>query len=179
MVAYAEKIIKLTVEIEKMEADPDDYNDADLEDVKIEIKQVEALIKELQLSISVSMEVFDTLRIEVSPADDARHINQTQCQTMGKLCVSSQITEMVETLDALEIKYDKNLVLSTRREYIKVQLQLEECERRHQELFNPNIGEPNVHIKIFKLSFKVRLIFLLSLQGLVHTQVSLGSASPL
>lgn len=48
---------------------------------------------------------------------------------------------MLVTLDRLEKTYDKNLVLSTRREYLEVQFQLEECERRHQELFNPNIGE--------------------------------------
>ncbi|MEQ2212263.1 hypothetical protein XENOCAPTIV_028380 [Xenoophorus captivus] len=51
-----------------------------------------------------------------------------------------KITVMVATLERLEKIYDKNLVLSTRREYIEMQLQLEECERRHQELFNPNIG---------------------------------------
>lgn len=58
---------------------------------------------------------------------------------------------MVATLTRLEKTYDKNVVLVTRREYIKVQLQLEECERRHQEMFNPNIGElihTNVHIYI-------------------------------
>lgn len=49
---------------------------------------------------------------------------------------------MVETLNRLEKIHDKNLVLSTRREYIKLQVELEECERRHQELFNPDIGEP-------------------------------------
>lgn len=56
---------------------------------------------------------------------------------------------MVATLNRLEKTYDKNVVLVTRREYIKVQLQLEECERRHQELFNPNIGKlilTNIHI---------------------------------
>lgn len=51
----------------------------------------------------------------------------------------------METLEValtrLEKNYDKNVVLATRREYIEVQLQLEECERRHQELFNPNIGK--------------------------------------
>lgn len=47
---------------------------------------------------------------------------------------------MVDTLNTLEKTYDKNVILATRREYIKVQLQLEECERRHQEIFNPNIG---------------------------------------
>ncbi|MEQ2296035.1 hypothetical protein AMECASPLE_020742 [Ameca splendens] len=111
---YAEKIKKLTVEIETMEKSPDDYNEAEFEEIKVQIKQVEALIIELQLSISASVVVFESLH--------------------------AQITVMVATLERLEEIYDKNLVLSTRREYIQMQLQLEECERRHQELFNPNIG---------------------------------------
>ncbi|KAM9341269.1 olfactomedin-4 [Symphorus nematophorus] len=122
---YAEKIIQLTVEIEKMEKNPDDYNDADIEEIKVQIKQVEALIKELQLSINGSNTVFKSLRV--------------------------QITAMVETLNRLETTYDKNVVLATRREYIKVQLQLEECERRHQELFHPNIGSC-AHTGIIRVS---------------------------
>ncbi|KAM9842959.1 olfactomedin-4 [Aulostomus maculatus] len=114
MIAYAEKILKLKVKVEKMEKDPDAYNNADIDDVKIEIKQVEALIQELQLSIRSSTSLFESLR--------------------------AQIAAMVEALDKLEETHDKNLVLATRREYIKIQAQLEECERRHQELFNPNIG---------------------------------------
>ncbi|XP_076605201.1 olfactomedin-4 [Chaetodon auriga] len=113
MTAYAEKIIKLTVEIEEMERNPDAYNEADKDDTKVEMKQAEALIKELQLSIRGSTTVFESLRI--------------------------QITAMVAALNRLEKTYDKNVVLATRREFIKMQLQLEECERRHQELFNPNI----------------------------------------
>lgn len=53
----------------------------------------------------------------------------------------------------LEKSYDKNVVLATRREYIKVLLELEDCERRHQEIFNPNIGElihATAHIHILK-----------------------------
>uniref|UniRef100_A0A673BDR9 Olfactomedin-4-like n=1 Tax=Sphaeramia orbicularis TaxID=375764 RepID=A0A673BDR9_9TELE len=125
LTSYAEKIVKLTAEIEKMEKNPDAYNDADIDDVKVEIKQVEALIKELQISIQGSTTVFESLRV--------------------------QITVMVSTLDKLEKTYDKNLVLVKRREYIKVQLQLEECEKRHQELFNPNIGSC-AHTGIIKVS---------------------------
>ncbi|KAF3701292.1 Olfactomedin-4 [Channa argus] len=125
LTAYAEKIVQLTVEIEKIEKNPDGYNDADIEEIKVEIKQVEALIKELQLSIKGSSTVFESLRV--------------------------QITVMVETLNRLEKTYDKNVILATRREYIKVQLQLEECERRHQELFNPNIGSC-AHTGIIKVS---------------------------
>ncbi|XP_038585235.1 olfactomedin-4-like [Micropterus salmoides] len=125
LTAYAEKIIKMTADIEKMEKDPDAYNDADIDEIKVQIKQVEALIIELQLSIRGSTTVFESLRV--------------------------QITAMVATLDRLEKTYDKNMVLVTRREYIKVQLQLEECERRHQEIFNPNIGSC-AHTGIIKVS---------------------------
>uniref|UniRef100_A0A3Q1H2M8 Olfactomedin-like domain-containing protein n=1 Tax=Anabas testudineus TaxID=64144 RepID=A0A3Q1H2M8_ANATE len=96
LTAYAEKIVKLTVKIEKMEKNPDAYNDADIEEIKVEIKQVEALIKELQLSINGSTIVFESLRV--------------------------QITVMVETLNRLEKTYDKNWILATRREYIKPSL---------------------------------------------------------
>ncbi|XP_028251750.1 olfactomedin-4 [Parambassis ranga] len=123
--AYAEKIIKLTEKIEKIEKNPDDYNEADLEELKVEIKQVEALIKELQISINSSTTIFGSMRIE--------------------------ITSMEQVLIRLEKTYDKNVVLKTRREYIKVQLQLEECERRHQEIFNPNIGSC-AHTGIIRVS---------------------------
>ncbi|XP_017267439.1 olfactomedin-4 [Kryptolebias marmoratus] len=122
---YSEKIVKLAVEIELMEKNTDDYNDADFEEVKVEIKQVEALVKDLLVSINGSTTVFSSLH--------------------------AQITVMVATLNRLEKTYDKNLVLVTRREYIKLQLQLEECERRHQELFYPNIGSC-AHNGIIKVS---------------------------
>ncbi|KTF79344.1 hypothetical protein cypCar_00045895 [Cyprinus carpio] len=47
---------------------------------------------------------------------------------------------MIAVLTQLEITYDKNQVLVTRREYIILQQKLEECERRHNEIFNPDIG---------------------------------------
>lgn len=67
MTVYAEKIIKMTAEIEKMEKNPDAYTDADMDEMKVEIKQVEALIKELQLSIRGSTIVFESLHVQVSP----------------------------------------------------------------------------------------------------------------
>ncbi len=47
---------------------------------------------------------------------------------------------MIAVLTQLEITYDKNFILVTRREYIILQQKLVECERRHNEIFNPNIG---------------------------------------
>lgn len=50
-----------------MEKNPDDYTEADISEIKVEIKQVEALINELQLSINVSTTVFESLRVQVKP----------------------------------------------------------------------------------------------------------------
>lgn len=81
---YAEKIKNLTVKVEKMEKDTDDYNAADMDGVKVEIKQVEALIKELQLSIGGSSTVFQSLRAQVSLEYDGNpiyHIKAIHWQT--------------------------------------------------------------------------------------------------
>lgn len=48
-----------------MERNSDDYSDADFEEVKIKIKQVEALIQELQISINGSITVFTSLHVQV------------------------------------------------------------------------------------------------------------------
>uniref|UniRef100_A0A3B1IR98 Olfactomedin 4, tandem duplicate 1 n=1 Tax=Astyanax mexicanus TaxID=7994 RepID=A0A3B1IR98_ASTMX len=122
---YMERVANLTVVIEMMEDDPDSYSELYIQEVKIQIKQVEALILELQASIQTSSAVLITIRKE--------------------------ITVIIVELTKLETKYDKNLVLVTRREYIKLQQKLEECERRHNEIFNPNIGSCN-HGGISRLS---------------------------
>lgn len=89
--AYAEKIIKLTADVEKMEKNPDSYNDADLEDKKVKIKQLEALVKELQGSISGSKTVFESLRVQVCSAHVGAH--QTKARACGKtLLLSGDIT---------------------------------------------------------------------------------------
>ncbi|KAM9777595.1 olfactomedin-4 [Neosynchiropus ocellatus] len=114
VVSYAEKIKKLTERIEEMEESPHGYDGGDFEDVRVEIKQVEALVEELQLSIKTTGTRLESIR--------------------------AQVTAMVQTLTRLEKTFDKNLVLQTRREFVKLQVELEECENRYQEIFNPNIG---------------------------------------
>ncbi len=59
---------------------------------------------------------------------------------------------MIVVLTQLEITYDKNLVLVTRREYIILQQKLQECERRHNEIFNPDIGK-SFSIKTLNVNF--------------------------
>ncbi|KAK6304407.1 hypothetical protein J4Q44_G00249930 [Coregonus suidteri] len=113
LTVYAERIVNLTVLVEMMEKNPDAYSEAYMQDVKVQIKQVEALVQELLGSVQTSTTVFESLH--------------------------QQISSMVVVVTKLE-RYDKNLVLVTRREYINIQIKLEECERRHNEIFNPNIG---------------------------------------
>lgn len=64
---YEEKIVKLTAKIEKMEENPDGYSESEQNEIKIEIKQVEALIIDLQLSINGSTAVLKSLRVQVCP----------------------------------------------------------------------------------------------------------------
>lgn len=65
-----------------MEKDSDSYNDADLDEVKVKIKQVEALIKELKLSIGSSTTVFESLHAQVSPVDGNNHIHHINRETV-------------------------------------------------------------------------------------------------
>lgn len=65
LTAYAERIVNLTWEIEKMEKIPDAYNEAQMEAVKVQIKQVEALVIELQTSVESSTTVFKSLHVQV------------------------------------------------------------------------------------------------------------------
>ncbi len=62
---YIAKITNLTVLIELMEDDPDSYSELQIEEVKIKIKQVEALIVELQASIQTSSTVLISIRGQV------------------------------------------------------------------------------------------------------------------
>uniref|UniRef100_A0A3B4DPM7 Olfactomedin-like domain-containing protein n=1 Tax=Pygocentrus nattereri TaxID=42514 RepID=A0A3B4DPM7_PYGNA len=86
------------------------------------------------------------------PMGELVQLEQTAVQISHKLELEIvKITSIIVVLTRLETKYDKNLVLVTRREYIKLQQKLEECERRHNEIFNPNIGSCN-HGGISRLS---------------------------
>lgn len=65
-----------------MEKDSKSYNDADLDEIKVKIKQVEALIKELKLSIGSSTTVFESLHVQVSPVDGNSHIPHINRKTI-------------------------------------------------------------------------------------------------
>lgn len=63
---YITKITNLTLLIKLMEDDPDSYSELQLEEVKIKIKQVEALIVELQASMQTTSNVLLTIREQVT-----------------------------------------------------------------------------------------------------------------
>ncbi|MBN3317214.1 OLFM4 protein, partial [Atractosteus spatula] len=110
---YVTKLENLTAHVEVMEKDPDKYTELQFELLKIEIKQLEALITELKGSIQTSSSIFTSLHLEIS-----------------------NMTVIATHLES----YDKNGVLATRRENAKLQQKLEECERWQNELFKPDIG---------------------------------------
>lgn len=65
LMIYMEKIVNLTVLIGVMETNPDSYSEVHIQEVKIQIKQIEALIVELQASITISSTVLVSIREEV------------------------------------------------------------------------------------------------------------------
>lgn len=154
---YVEKIVNLTLLIGIMEKDPDSYTEVQIEEVKIQIKQIEALIVELQASIEISVTVLVSIRKEVKHtrcivSSCVRCVcwyeitHQLLLPHIYVISTIIQIMSMIVILTRLETTYDKNLVLMTRREYIKLQQKLEKCERRHNEIFNPNIGKSAQHM---------------------------------
>lgn len=66
IMAYTAKIVNLTGEIRKMEKDPEAFNEAYTESIKIHIKQMEALVVELQSSVYESFVVFESISETVS-----------------------------------------------------------------------------------------------------------------
>jgi len=68
---YIAKITNLTVLIKLMENNPDSYSELHLEEVKIKIMQVEALIVELQASLQTTTAVLITIREQVTLSDQS------------------------------------------------------------------------------------------------------------
>lgn len=63
---YVERVVNLTLLITIMEDDPDSYSELQIQEVKIQIKQLEALIVELQASIQTSSTLLITFRQQVT-----------------------------------------------------------------------------------------------------------------
>ncbi|KAK1894300.1 Olfactomedin-4 [Dissostichus eleginoides] len=108
-------------------------------------------IKDLVVVEQTAVEISHKLELEMGKLEDYEIKLTAYAERIIELSAPTLSLSLCVYKSQLELTYDKNLVLMTRREYIKVQLQLEECERRHQELFNPNIGSC-AHTGIIKVS---------------------------
>lgn len=62
---YEKKLSNLTIRIEIMEKDTFPYNELDFELVKLEVKEMEKLIKELKVGFVGSSVILDQLEVEV------------------------------------------------------------------------------------------------------------------
>ncbi|XP_014637891.1 PREDICTED: olfactomedin-4-like [Ceratotherium simum simum] len=99
--AYEKKLVNLTVRIEIMEKDTISYTELDFELIKIEVKEMEKLIRRLKDGFVGSSEIVDRLEVEIR-----------------------NLTFVVEKLETL----DKNNVLAIRREIVALKARLKECE---------------------------------------------------
>ncbi|XP_066550494.1 olfactomedin-4 [Amia ocellicauda] len=116
LIIYTERLENLKLRVEEMEKDPNKMTELELENLKIEIKQVEALIAELRGSVQTSSPTFHILQAEIHN-------------------VTTSLTQLES--------YDKNKVLELRRKYAELQQDIVECEELQDESFTPEIGSCN------------------------------------
>ncbi|XP_075042053.1 olfactomedin-4-like [Mixophyes fleayi] len=107
---YIEKIKNLTRRVEFMEMGGVSYTELDFELLKLEIRQLQSLVGELRSSLTGSNENVEALYVEIH-----------------------NMFIMVTQLE----KYDKNNVLSVRREIVSLQKRLDEC-KRNKTMFTPS-----------------------------------------
>ena len=62
---YEEKLLNLTVRVSIMEKDSISYTELDFELIKMEVKEMEKLIKRLKVGFSGSTVIIDQLEVEV------------------------------------------------------------------------------------------------------------------
>uniref|UniRef100_A0A4W2BR63 Olfactomedin-like domain-containing protein n=2 Tax=Bos TaxID=9903 RepID=A0A4W2BR63_BOBOX len=107
---YEEKLLNLTVRVSIMEKDSISYTELDFELIKMEVKEMEKLIKRLKVGFSGSTVIIDQLEVEIR-----------------------NMTLLVEQLETL----DKNNVLAIRRQVLALKNRLKECEASKVESTPP------------------------------------------
>ncbi|XP_044162161.1 olfactomedin-4-like [Bufo gargarizans] len=114
LIIYMERLVNLTKRVEVMELGGFSYTELEFELVKLEIREMEALILQLKSSMNGTNVLVEALYVEI------RNISII--------------------VNQLEI-YDKNNVLVIRREIAALQKRLEECEK-NQTRPHPNPSLP-------------------------------------
>ncbi|KAG5204021.1 hypothetical protein JEQ12_001997 [Ovis aries] len=103
---YEEKLLNLTVRVSIMEKDSISYTELDFELIKVEVKEMEKLIKQLKVGFAGSTVIIDQLEVEIR-----------------------NMTILVGQLETL----DKNNVLAIRRQILALKNRLKECEEASKE----------------------------------------------
>ncbi|KAI4581307.1 hypothetical protein MJG53_009750 [Ovis ammon polii x Ovis aries] len=103
---YEEKLLNLTVRVSIMEKDSISYTELDFELIKVEVKEMEKLIKQLKVGFAGSTVIIDQLEVEIR-----------------------NMTILVGQLETL----DKNNVLAIRRQIMALKNRLKECEEASKE----------------------------------------------
>ncbi|XDB56164.1 PREDICTED: olfactomedin-4 [Capra hircus] len=103
---YEEKLLNLTVRVSIMENDFISYTELDFELIKMEVKEMEKLIKQLKVGFAGSTVIIDQLEVEIR-----------------------NMTILVGQLETL----DKNNVLAIRRQMLALKNKLKECEEASKE----------------------------------------------
>ncbi|XP_069602735.1 olfactomedin-4-like [Ranitomeya imitator] len=117
LIVYKERLINLTKRVELMEMGGLSYTELDFELVKLEIREMEALILQLKTSMNGTNVLVEALYLEIR-----------------------NISIMVNQLEV----YDKNNVLVIRREMAALRKRLEDCEKNQTTRPTPNPPLPPV-----------------------------------
>ncbi|XP_069842839.1 olfactomedin-4-like [Dendropsophus ebraccatus] len=110
LIIYMERLVQLTKRVEEMEMGGSSYTELDFELVKLEIKEMEALILQLKLSMNSTNSVVETLYVQIR-----------------------NISIMVNQLEV----YDKNNVMVIKREIAALKKQLDDCEKNQTNPYPP------------------------------------------
>ncbi|XP_069799488.1 olfactomedin-4-like [Dendropsophus ebraccatus] len=110
LIIYMERLVQLTKRVEEMEVGGSSYTELDFELLKLEIKEMEALILQLKLSMNSTNSVVETLYVQIR-----------------------NISIMVNQLEV----YDKNNVMVIRREIAALKKQLDDCEKNQTKPHPP------------------------------------------
>ncbi|XP_066438108.1 olfactomedin-4-like [Eleutherodactylus coqui] len=112
LIIYMERLVNLTKRVEVMEMGGISYTELDFELVKLEIRQIEALILQMKTSMNGTNVLVEALYVEIH--------------------------NLSITVSQLEV-YDKNNVLVIRREIAALKKRLENCEKNQT---NPKPDPP-------------------------------------
>ncbi|XP_069799487.1 olfactomedin-4-like isoform X2 [Dendropsophus ebraccatus] len=110
LIIYMERLVELTKRVEEMEMGGSSYTELDFELLKLEIKEMEALILQLKSSMTSTNIVVETLYVQIR-----------------------NISIMVNQLEV----YDKNNVMVIKKEIAALKKQLEDCEKNQTKPYPP------------------------------------------